>query len=123
MSNPKELRDVQKLTECSAALSRFISRLGERALPLYRLMKKSMNFEWMNEAQACFDDLKWLLSMRPVLVTLKELEPMLLYIVTTNQVVSVVLTLEREEKGNVQKVQWPVYYISEVLTDSKQCYL
>ena len=41
MKRPMRVHDVQKLTGCLADLSRFISRLGEKALPLYRLMKKS----------------------------------------------------------------------------------
>src|ERR1041385_5165388 len=44
MKPPKQLRDVQKLIGCLAALSRFISRLGEKALPLYQLMKKITEF-------------------------------------------------------------------------------
>jgi hypothetical protein len=43
----------------------------------------------------------------------------MLYIATTNMVVSVVIIIEREEEGHVYKVQRPVYYISEVLLDSK----
>ena len=50
MKQPKELRDVQKLTGCLASLGRFLARLGEKALPLYRLMKKSPNFVWTDEA-------------------------------------------------------------------------
>jgi hypothetical protein len=34
---------------CLAALSRFISRLGECRLPLYKLLKKSDSFHWMDE--------------------------------------------------------------------------
>ena len=49
-------------------------------------------------------------------------EPLLLYIVATGQVASIVLTVEREEEGKAYKVQRPVYYISEVLTPSKQRY-
>jgi hypothetical protein len=45
-----------------------------------------------------------------------------LYIAATGQVVSTVLTVEREEEGNAYKVQRLVYYISEVLTPSKQRY-
>jgi hypothetical protein len=37
----KNLKGVQHVTGCLAALSRFIARLGERNLPLYKLMKKS----------------------------------------------------------------------------------
>jgi hypothetical protein len=41
---PIDLKDVQRLTGCVAAVSRFISHLGEKALPLYKLMKKSDKF-------------------------------------------------------------------------------
>jgi hypothetical protein len=44
---------------------------------------------------------------------------MMLYIAATNMVVSAVIVVEREEKGHVYKVQRPIYYISEVLLDSK----
>jgi len=64
------VHDVQKLTGCLAALSRFISRLGETALPLYRLVKKSDKFEWTPEADAAFADLEALVSTQPVLAAL-----------------------------------------------------
>ena len=46
-------------------------------------------------------------------------EPLLLYIAATTQVVSAALVLEREEEGHALKVQHPMYFISEVLSDSK----
>lgn len=52
------VRGVQKLRGCVAALSRFISRLGEKALPLYRLLKKGDKFYWSDEAKEAFADLK-----------------------------------------------------------------
>jgi hypothetical protein len=45
----------------------------------------------------------------------------MLYISATSTVVSTAIVVEREE-GYVYKVQRPVYYISEVLTDSKIWY-
>ena len=120
MKPPQKLQDVQKRTGCLAALSRFISRLGEKALPLYQLMKKSSDFTWTEEAQVAFDELKKQLSTRPVLAAPKEKEPLLLYIATTSQVVSVAIVVEREEEGKERKMQRPVYFISEVLTPSKQ---
>jgi hypothetical protein len=51
------------------------------------------------EAQAAFDDLKHRLSTSLVLVTPREKEPMLLYIATTNQVVSSALVIEHAEEG------------------------
>jgi hypothetical protein len=47
---------------------------------------------------------------------------MLLYITTTNWVVSTAIVIEREEVELVYKVQQLVYYISEVLNESKTCY-
>ena len=122
MQQPKDLRGVQQLAGRVAALSRFISKLGEKALPFYRLLKKSDKFEWMPEAQAAFQDLKRVLSTSPVLVTPHEGEPLLLYIAATNQVVSTVLVVERPEEGKAYGVQRPVYYLSEVLSPSKQRY-
>jgi hypothetical protein len=45
------LRRVQRVLGCLAALSRFVSRLGEKGLPLYRLLKKHEHFSWTVEAQ------------------------------------------------------------------------
>jgi hypothetical protein len=45
----KDLKGVQRVTGCLAALSRFISRLGERGLPLYRLLRKAECFTWTPE--------------------------------------------------------------------------
>ena len=45
------VKGVQRLTGCLAALSRFISRFGERGMPLYKLLKKTDTFIWTKEAQ------------------------------------------------------------------------
>jgi hypothetical protein len=47
---------------------------------------------------------------------------MLLYIAATNQVVSTALMVERAEDGKEHRVQRPVYYLSEVLSPTKQRY-
>jgi hypothetical protein len=61
-----------------------------------------------------------MLSTTPVLASPMPREPMLLYIAATNRVVSAVVVVEREEGGKT--VQRPVYYLSEVLSTSKQNY-
>jgi hypothetical protein len=40
MEAPATIKDVQKLTGCMAALNRFISRLRERGLPFFNLLKR-----------------------------------------------------------------------------------
>ena len=49
-------------------------------------------------------------------------EPLLLYIAATTQVVSTALVVEQEEEGHALKVQCPMYFISEVLSNSKTRY-
>jgi hypothetical protein len=44
MRRPVHIKDVQKLTGCLVVLSRFISRLAERALPFFKLLRKSRPF-------------------------------------------------------------------------------
>ena len=65
---------------------------------------------------------KQLLTKASILVPSTNGEPLLLYIAATTQVVSAALVVEREEEGHAFKVQRPVYFISEVLSDSKTHY-
>ena len=46
-------------------------------------------------------------------------EPLLLYIAATSHVVSTAIVVERQEEGHIQRTQRPVYFISEVLSESK----
>jgi hypothetical protein len=103
-------------------LSRFISRLGEKGLPLYRLLKKHERFSWTTEAQDVLDKLKASLAHAPILTPPQDGEPLQLYVAATTQVVSAVIVVERTEEGHALPVQQPVYYISEVLSDTKTRY-
>jgi hypothetical protein len=49
-------------------------------------------------------------------------ETLLIYIAATNLVVNTAIVVEREEAGHAYKVQRLVYFISEVLNDSKTRY-
>ena len=85
-------------------------------------MKKTDRFEWTSEAQEALDMVKLLLTRPSILVPPSDGESLLLYIVATTQVVSAALVVEREEEGHALKVQLPVYFISEVLSNSKTRY-
>jgi hypothetical protein len=90
ISWPNDLKDVHRLTGCVAAMSRFIGRLGKKALPLYKLIKLD-EFVLTDEADDALHDLKRVLSTAPVLAALEDQEPMLLYMAATNRVVSITL--------------------------------
>jgi hypothetical protein len=102
-----------------AALSCFISRLGEKGLPFFKLLKASEKFVWSKEADAAFTQLKEFLTSPLVLTTPQKDDVLLLYIAATDRVVSIVIMVKHEEPGHVYKVQRPVYFISEVLNESK----
>jgi len=83
----RDVKGVQKVTGCLAALSRFISRLGEKALPLYQLLKKVERFAWTPKAEEALKNLKKTLTSAPVLVPPQLAEPLLLYVASMTQVV------------------------------------
>jgi hypothetical protein len=118
----EDLKGVQRVMGCLAALSRFISRLGEKGLPLYRLLRKAERFTWTLEAEEALGNLKALLTNAPILVPPAAGEALLIYIAATTQVVSVAIIVERREEGHALLVQRPVYFISEVLSETKVRY-
>jgi hypothetical protein len=65
MRPPACLKDVQRLMGSLAALSCFISRLAERALPFFELMMGSSPFAWMKEAEQDFQEIKQYLTSLP----------------------------------------------------------
>jgi hypothetical protein len=54
---PTELKDMQKFAGCLASLNRFVSWLGEKAMSLYQLMKKTNHFDWSHRADDAFNNL------------------------------------------------------------------
>jgi ribonuclease HI len=118
----KDLKGVQRVMGCLAALSRFISRLSEKGLPLYRLLRKAERFTWTPEAEEALGNLKALLTNAPILVPPATEEALLIYVAATTQVFSVAVVVERREEGHTLLVQRPVYFISEVLSETKVCY-
>jgi hypothetical protein len=118
----KDLKGVQRVMGCLAALSRFISRLGEKGLPLYRLLRKAERFTWTPEVEEALGNLKALLTNAPILVPRTAGEALLIYVAATTQVVSTAIVVERREEGHALLVQRPVYFISEVLSETKVRY-
>jgi hypothetical protein len=95
MRPPARFKDVQKLTGSLAALSRFISRLAERVLPFFKLLRKSGPFSWTKEAERAFQELKQHLVSLPILVAPEPGEPLYLYIAAAAAAVSMLLVVER----------------------------
>ena len=105
MGSIRNVKGIQSLTGCLAALSRFISQLDKRGMPLYKLLKKTNAFVWTEEAQRALESLKTSLTSAPILVAPKRGEPLLLYVAASNHVVSAAQVVEREEPGHHLKAQ------------------
>jgi hypothetical protein len=122
MKAPTYMKDVQKLTGCMAALNRFISKLGERGLPFFKLLKHQEKFLWTPEEDQALAQLKDFMSKPPVHTPPHKKKQLLLYLAATTHVVSTAIVIERQEDGHAYPVQRPVYFINEVLSESKARY-
>ena len=107
MEPPKNIKEVQSLTGQVAALNRFVSKTTDKCLPFFKILKKA--FEWTDECQKAFQDLKVYLTTALLLSPSIPSEELYLYLAISLHVIS--LALIREE-GKVQK---PVYYTSRAL--------
>ena len=87
------------------ALSQFISQLGEKAIPLYQMMKKTDHFVWSDAAGQAFEALKKQLAEPPVLAAPIDKEPLLLYVAANSRAVSMAIVVERKESGKEHPVQ------------------
>ncbi|GKV48579.1 hypothetical protein SLEP1_g55379 [Rubroshorea leprosula] len=116
MEPPKTVKDVQRLTGRIAALHRFIARSGERCLPFFKALREPKSFQWTDECQRAFDELKQYLASAPLLFKPVDGECLYLYLGVTEEAVSSVLL--REEN----KIQKPICYVSKVLQGAEQNY-
>jgi hypothetical protein len=96
MHPPCSLKEMQRLAGCMAALGHFIARSREKALPFFKLMKRTGKFEWTPEGDKAFAELKRYLMSSLIMVAPMFREPLLLYIAVTPRTASVVLVVERD---------------------------
>ncbi|GKV02696.1 hypothetical protein SLEP1_g15094 [Rubroshorea leprosula] len=118
MEPPKSVKDIQRLTGRVTALHRFISKSADKCLPFFKIMRsaaqkdesgKHKKFEWNQECQAAFEELKSYLSSPPLLTKAIDGELLYLYLGISDEAISSVLVREDSRQ------QKPIYYISSVL--------
>ena len=114
MKPPQNIKEVQSLTGRVAALNRFIFKAIDKCLPFFRILRKA--FEWMDDCQRAFEDLKAYLTTTPLLSPSVLGEELYLYLAVTPHAVSSALI---REEGRVQK---SVYYTSQALRGAETRY-
>ena len=111
---PRTVKAVQSLNGKVATLNRFVSKAMDKCLPFFRVLKKS--FEWTDECQKAFEDLKKYLSSPPLLSLSMPREELYLYIAVSQAAISTALV--RDEGGS----QRPVYFISRAFRGAEERY-
>ena len=95
MKPPRNIKEVQSLTRQVAALNRFVSKATDKCLPFFKVLKKA--FEWTDECQKAFQDLKAYLTTAPLLSLSIPSEELYLYLAMSSHAVSLAL-IRKEEK-------------------------
>ena len=111
---PRTVKEVQSLNGKIAALNRFISKATDKCLPFFHTLRKS--FEWTDECQKAFENLKKYLSSPPLLTPSIPGEELYLYLAVLQAAVSAALV--REEEGS----QRLVYFISRAFRGAEERY-
>ena len=111
---PRTMKVVQSLNEKVAVLNRFVSKATDKCLPFFRVLRKS--FEWMDECQKAFEDLKKYLSSPPLLSPSMPGEELYLYIAVSQAAVSTTLV------RNDGRSQRPVYFTSRAFRGAEERY-
>ena len=110
----RTIKKTQGLTGRIAAFNQFVFRSTNKCLPFFKVLMKA--FEWTEECQQAFEELKVYLATPPLLSPSKQVEELYLYLaVSPTAVNSAVL---REENGQ----QLPVYYTSRAFKGAEERY-
>ncbi|GKA08176.1 reverse transcriptase domain-containing protein [Tanacetum coccineum] len=116
LPSPRCLKDVQKLNGKLERLNRFLSKSAEKSLPFFKTLKKCTkkdDFQWTQEAEVAFKQIKKLIAELPMLNAPKEKKELIMYLAAAKEAISAVLMTERGGK------QLPVYFMSHALRGSE----
>ncbi|KAI0531031.1 hypothetical protein KFK09_000580 [Dendrobium nobile] len=118
MVPPRNIKDVQRLNGRIVALSRFLARSGDKYLPFFKILRgaRSLGFQWTDECQEAFEQLRTYLASPPLLSKPVLGERLYLYLAISTQAISSVLV--REENA----IQHPIYYVSKILSETEGRY-
>ncbi|XP_021738233.1 uncharacterized protein LOC110704734 [Chenopodium quinoa] len=96
MKSLRTIKEVQRLIGCLDALGQFLSRLGDKCRYFFQTIKKKAMFEWIEEVEEAFVQLKNHLHTLPQLISPLKDEKLYMYLAISDHSLSVVLLAERD---------------------------
>ncbi|GJY02103.1 reverse transcriptase domain-containing protein [Tanacetum coccineum] len=100
---PRTVSEMQNLNKKIAALSMFLSKSAERTLPFMKTPRSCTSgkmVQWTKEADEAFRRMKECLESLPTMVIPTKGETLIMYLATSEEIVSAVLMAERGKETN-----------------------
>ena len=113
---PKSREELISFLQMMAYLSRFISNFSSKCEPLRKLTKKDQKFQWKEEQQRAFEDLKTAITTAPVLIPYKPERETL--VISDGSPTGLGGGIFQKTEHGFQ----PVHFVSRTLTETEKRY-
>jgi len=114
---PRNMKDIRKFLGLANYYRRFIKNFAQVARPMNVLMRKDVKWQWEEEQQKAFDELKRIFTTKPVLAALDLDKEFRVEADASNYATGGVLLM----KGS-NELWRPVAFISKSLSDTERNY-
>jgi len=114
---PRNVKDIRKFLGLANYYRRFIKNFAQVARPMNVLMRKDVKWQWEEEQQKAFDELKRIFTTKPVLAALDLDKEFRVEADASNYATGGVLLI----KGS-NELWRPVAFISKSLSDTERNY-
>jgi hypothetical protein len=122
----QSIRDVRPLVNKKSlqsffgkinSIQRFVLNFSKRIKPMSALLKKDVAFRWDDKAIKSFEDIKYVISQAPILISPDYSQDFIIFSFASQDTIAGVLM-----QKDVDDYEHPVAFMSKVLRDSKLNY-
>ncbi|KAL0396029.1 UNVERIFIED_CONTAM: hypothetical protein Scaly_0051300 [Sesamum calycinum] len=105
IKSSSNINEVQRLIGKIVSLDRFISKLVEKNLPFFKVLRKAKELKWSEEFWCFFEALEQYFAELPLPVKSLPRDTLYLYLFDTSQAISSTLLLEKKGTST------PIHYV------------
>jgi len=112
MKSPQNVKEVQQLIGRLTTLSRFVPRLAEWTWLMVQLFRKAVRFNWGEECEDTFQQLKKFLSSPTIIQKPRTDRTIIIYLSISEEVVSAILVKEVDkEEQSIYFASWTLHVV------------